>query len=338
MTDGSNSTSLSIRPENDTSVVWFHGMEYKSFDVNKMALSPMDKKIMLAHKGYTSKIKNMEAQDSGMELSAAINTAIFDSGINMDPDDRDLVIQRTIKDIYADHGGLTVREVELAFHLGVRNRLVKQYFGINPATLSIFLDEFIHTRRATAITNFMRCLPVIKDREATPEDKARIHQEWLMKKINSYQNTVKSRGGSVIGSNTDCDMYYHFLHMLSIVKPSKSKKKKIFKEAIDKVTEELKNNPELFRNSRTFMSGIQQATHRTAHTFNTRVNSLSREAVLIDKLTAMAEKKVDLYKKIQRAVKKTDWTLDKFYAYLNEQQFKNKRESETEETRTQDGE
>lgn len=164
-------------------------------------ISKSNREIILAYSNYPKVSEYTDKNFVGNKVTEYIGVTFFYVGIkaeNMHSKDLMLYYQTVVRDIYNDFSDLTIKEIELAFHMGVRGQL-GEFHGINPATFYKWLKTFCQTVKLEARKEH-KALAATKEEPKekifTEEEKNRNNQIWCNDVLNAYDRFIETNNYS----------------------------------------------------------------------------------------------------------------------------------------------
>jgi hypothetical protein len=210
----------------------YHPLQrYPALSVQNVEEAPYDKshkEVILAtlnNKPIVHESK-IEAENS---LAKLIGMIIWESGINMTEEEQDILVPYMITAIMKDYSHLTLKEVEIAFTMGVRKKY-GDFFGINVSTFCGWLYKFQYETKKSA----MRLIPYIKKTEkpddVSEDQKKYWHGAWINSCSEAYKTFCET--GIIEKFHDSNNMLYDYIvDKMKLVKLEKEEADKIFIQA-----------------------------------------------------------------------------------------------------------
>jgi hypothetical protein len=206
-----------------------------------------NKESFLAMHDYVS-IRNEKPVMVKEQLILLINKSIFVSGFggNWSEEEQELLYRTVINDIIRDFQNLTLKEIELAFHYGARERYF-ELFGLSVRSFYKWIECYVAENRKNALraSKLTKKIPV--NTELTDEERKDIRHKWLETVCKEYESFVKDDKEWLFidGSN----LLYNYLIEHNILNLKVKSKHRLYNAAKAEYRKEYaeSNNPTILR-------------------------------------------------------------------------------------------
>jgi len=195
--------------------------------LNEVDMTKRNKMIIIAAHA-NPKIKEIGKADSGDMLRMLINKAIFESGFGASWSDEDIqaLILSVISDIFTSFSHLTIQEIQIAFHNGVRE-MYGEVMGLSVRLFYRWLASYVAKTKINANKELIG-LNLGKKDELDDDEKEKRHKLWLESQFEDYNILVES--GEYRFSDFG-NLFYNYLDGFSLLKFTNKQKQEFMEEA-----------------------------------------------------------------------------------------------------------
>lgn len=196
------------------------------------ALTDDEKKYILSSVG--DRIKNISKKDICTSLADLVSKAVFDAGQSID----ELKLTGIINSIYPDlkqyFSTLTLKDIENAFRLGVREEY-GIYMGVNPVTIFKWLKGYItDAKRSEAKKKQREYLESFTKRVVSDEEKKEIMVKAC---LDAFESVKRGENYNDVGNSV-----YSYLDALKLIPFTMERKLKYMEMAKSACKERMLNN------------------------------------------------------------------------------------------------